>query len=242
MGELENHCILNVDDHAPARFLRTRILERAGYSVLEEDSAAGALQRAGSAQLIILDVKLPDADGISVCERVKEQHPDLPVVMITSVFRTAQARRDAFAAGADAYLLDPVEPSRLLRTVESFLKGKPYARPAAADETNWVITNADGHIEDLSDSAAELLNLSRRGAIGRSLPTYFIENRPKLLAELARASDGVLIDQVTTIHPRDRKPRRVRVDVSATAGQPGKRIHLRWVLQEEPTETSESDN
>src|SRR5262245_40105172 len=112
--------ILNVEDNPSARFLRTRILERAGYSVSEADTVASALGPMRTASLLLLDVNLPDGDGISVCERVKVLRPELPVVMVTSVFRTAQARRDAFAAGADAYLLEPIEPARLVETVEGF--------------------------------------------------------------------------------------------------------------------------
>ena len=89
--------VLNVDDHAPARFLRTRILQRAGFGVDEAETAADAIERAGKASLVLLDVRLPDGDGFAVCEEVKRKSPATPVVMVTSVYRTAQARRDAFA-------------------------------------------------------------------------------------------------------------------------------------------------
>src|SRR5687767_1131902 len=110
--------VLNVEDHAPARFLRTRILQRAGFGVDEVDSAAQAVERAATASLMLLDIRLPDGDGYTVCEKVKSAYPNLPVVMVTSVYRTAQARRDAFAVGADAFLLEPVEPERLVRRSE----------------------------------------------------------------------------------------------------------------------------
>ena len=95
--------VLNVDDYAPSRFLRSRILERAGYEVREAESAEQAIASCLSGKpprLILLDIALPDGDGFSVCERVKAVSGDIPVVMITSVYRTAQARRDGFAAGA----------------------------------------------------------------------------------------------------------------------------------------------
>jgi CheY-like chemotaxis protein len=232
--------ILNVDDHAPARFVRTRILERAGYGVEEVDSAALAIDRAGGASLVLLDVKLPDADGFAVCEQVKARYPDLPVVMVTSVYRTAQARRDGFAVGADAYLLEPLEPAHLVRTVDTFLKGGRRLT-GTSDETTaaWAITSAVGQIEDLSPAAARLLNLSRRGAMGRSLPTFFVENRPELMAELMRAAEGVLLQKVTTVHPRDRRPRRVRIDVALIPGEPGERVRLRWTVEAEEREKTD---
>ena len=122
--------ILNVDDHAPARFVRTRILQKAGYGVDEADNAAVAIELASQAALVLLDVRLPDADGFTVCEQMKKVAPALPVVMVTSVYRTAQARRDAFAVGADAFLLEPMAPEQLVRTVEGLLNRPADTRPA----------------------------------------------------------------------------------------------------------------
>jgi len=222
--------ILNVEDNPSARFLRTRILERAGYTVSEADTAARALAQMRTASLLLLDVNLPDGDGISVCERVKVLRPELPVVMVTSVFRTAQARRDAFAAGADAYLLEPIDSERLLETVEGFLSGR--VKVASLEDTpGWIVTDAKGQIADLSPAAAKLLNLSARGAIGRSLLPFFVENRPALIAEVQRAADGVIIDRRTTLQPRDRKPLVVHIDVSTMPNAGEGRSQLRWIVE-----------
>lgn len=219
--------ILNVEDHAPARFIRTRILERAGFGVDEVATAADALERAGSASLMLLDVRLPDGDGLSICESVKRLYPSLPVVLVTSVYRTAQARRDAFSAGADAYLLEPVEPERLVDTIAQFVLRAPGTAP-----TNpiWIITDAVGHILELSPEAASLLNLSPRGALRRNLTTFFVDDRPRLMAELLRAADGIIIERVASLHPRDRRRFKVRLDVSALPTAPADRIRLHWSI------------
>src|SRR4051812_26069425 len=130
--------VLNVDDHAPARFVRTRILQRAGFGVDEVDNAAQAVERAPAASLLLLDVRLPDGDGFSVCEQVKKVAPSLPIVMVTSVYRTAQARRDAFAVGADAFLLEPVSADQLIRTVETLINRKEEPRRDVPEA--WVRT------------------------------------------------------------------------------------------------------
>jgi len=223
--------VLNVDDHAPARFVRTRILQRAGFGVDEVDNAASAIARASASSLMLLDVNLPDADGFSVCEQVKKAWPSLPIIMVTSVYRTAQARRDAFAAGADAFLLEPLAPEQLIRTVEGLINRKESPRPTFGDA--WVITNPLGEIQDLSADAAAVLNLSQRGARGRNLATFFVENRPKLMADLVRAADGLIIERVGTLQPRDRKPMRVHLDVSAIPASLGERVYLRWLLSPE---------
>jgi DNA-binding response OmpR family regulator len=112
-----------VEDYEPARHVRTRVLERAGYVVVEAATAEEALTRSGDVSLVLLDVRLPDGDGFSICERLKTRSPDLPVVMITSVYRTTQARRDAFSLGADAFLLEPVAPEQLLHVIDTVLRG-----------------------------------------------------------------------------------------------------------------------
>lgn len=224
--------ILNVDDHAPARFLRTRILQRAGFTVDEIDTAAGAIQLASTSSLLLLDIKLPDGDGFSVCESVKKKYPTLPVVMVTSVYRTAEARRDGLAAGADAFLLEPVSPHQLVRVVEE-LVGKPPSGSTEAVEVAWVVTDAVGEIEDISMAAARLLNLSQRGARGRSMPTFIVENRPRLMNDLLRAADGLPIDRTTMLQPRDRRPFRVKIDLEVVPRTPGDRIALQWTLMPE---------
>src|SRR5688500_2424755 len=228
--------VLNVEDHAPARFLRTRILQRAGFGVDEVDRAAQVVERAATASLMLLDIRLPDGDAFTVCEKVKTSYPHLPVVMVTSVYRTAQARRDAFAVGADAFLLEPVEPERLVRMVEGFVSGR-LKTGVERSEPVWIVTDAAGQIVDLTENAAKLLNMSRRGAMGRSLPAFFVEDRPKLLAELQRASEGIVINREGAIQPRDRRPVRVHLEVSAQPPAPGAGGTLRWDLEREEPPT-----
>lgn len=229
---MDTRPVLNVDDHAPARFLRTRILQRAGFGVDEGDSAAIAIERAPESSLLLLDVKLPDGDGFSVCEELKRNSPTLPIVIVTSVYRTTQARRDAFAVGADAFLLEPIAPEQLVRTIETLLKrkgGEPVRDLAEA----WVTTDAVGDIQDISQEAARMLNLSPRGLRGRNLCSFITDNRPRLMSDLLRAAEGLLIDRMSTIQPRDRRPVHVHLDVSAVQGGPGERVHLRWILTPE---------
>jgi DNA-binding response OmpR family regulator len=180
---------------------------------------------------LLLDVKLPDGYGLSVCEAVKRAPPMLPVVMVASVYRTAQARRDAFAVGADAFLLEPIALEQLVRTIETLLKRKGEPSPAVGEA--WVITDALGDIQEISVEAARMLNLSPRGLRGRNLPAFITDNRPRLLSELLRTSEGLLIDRMSTLQPRDRRPIRVHLDVSALPRDGGERERLRWIISPE---------
>jgi DNA-binding response OmpR family regulator len=220
--------ILNVDDNAPSRYLRSRILERAGFDVREADSAAQALETALGTppELVLLDVALPDGDGFSVCERLKTMYPHVPVVMITSVYTTGNARREGFQVGADDYLLDPVEPQRLIDAVSRFLRP---SRPSSKDEPPMVITDEHGAIISANAVAARLLHLSTRGLRDRNLLGFFAPNRDRVAAHMRRAARGEIVQLTTTIRPRDRKPFDARVDISAAPFERGG--SLEWVLE-----------
>ena len=219
--------VLNVDDYAPSRFLRSRILERAGYEVREADSAEGAIASCTSGKpprLVLLDIALPDGDGFSVCERIKAVTGDIPVVMITSVYRTAQARRDGFAAGADEYLLEPIEPERLVASISRFLD--PTRQSGTAPPAT-IITDATGQIVSANAAAGRLLNLSARGMKERSLLAFFAPGRERIAAQMQKATEGQIVQEEATIRPRDRRPFRVRVDVSATPFERGGALEWR---------------
>jgi PAS domain-containing protein len=106
----------------------------------------------------------------------------------------------------------------------------PHDATLSMNDIQWVITNAVGEIQDISPDAARLLNLSQRGARGRNLATFFVDDRPKLLAELLRAADGLVIERTGTLQPRDRRPKRVHIHVSPEPREPGDRVSLRWLI------------
>ena len=222
--------ILNVEDDAPARFLRSRILERAGFSVREARNAREALALGLSKppKLLLLDVALPDDNGFSVCERFKSVHPQVPVVMITSVYQSSASRRDGYMAGADEYLLTPVEPERLLETVSRYLAPAPN-RDLAPPPT--VLTDDSGTIVSSNWAAARLLNLTPRGAQERSLLMFFAEGRDRVALHMRRAAEGRIERFVARVRPRDGKPFPIRVDVSAAPLERG--ASLEWVIEPE---------
>jgi CheY-like chemotaxis protein len=225
--------ILNVEDDAAARFLKSRILERAGFQVIEAEGAADAINRVAESQprLVLLDLGLPDGDGFQVCEAIKARQPDLPVVMITSTYSTAQGRQDGLAAGADAYLIEPVSPDRLVRVISQVL-AEPAALAATAVRA-WVVTDATGVIVEISGPAHRLMNLSARGALGRNLTAFFSQDRHRLVADLARAVDGQIVQRDTVLRPRDRRPVRVRVDIARERDASSSTSRLRWVIEPE---------
>jgi DNA-binding response OmpR family regulator len=65
---------------------------------------------------IILDLMLPDMSGFDVCQEVKHEEPDIPVIMLTALADEASRRRGA-DCGADEYLTKPFDPDDLIRVV-----------------------------------------------------------------------------------------------------------------------------
>jgi DNA-binding response OmpR family regulator len=222
-----NVSVLNVDDNAPSRFLRSRILEQAGYEVREAENAEQAIASCLTGkppELILLDVALPDSDGFTVCERVKAASGQIPIVMITSVYRSAQARREGFAAGADEYLLEPIDPDRLVASVRRFLDP---SRRGNLTPPATIVTDATGQILSANAAAGRLLNLSTRGMADRSLLAFFAGARDRISAHMRRALQGQVVQEHAAIRPRDRKPFDVRVDITATAFEQGGELEWR---------------
>lgn len=125
---MPNVQILNVDDYAPGRYARSRILKQAGYTVAEVSTGEEALTYVHQKrpQLVVLDVNLPDINGLEVCQRIKGNAETAS----TAVLQVSAARIqnhhlvEGLNSGADSYLVEPVEPSVLLATVRSLLRAR----------------------------------------------------------------------------------------------------------------------
>ena len=111
--------ILVIDDFAPQRHVRRRTLEGAGFIVREAASAEEARQLVATERptLVLSDVGLRDSNGLALCAEFKRLYPDLPVVLVTQSYRGMDVRQDAMAAGADAFLTEPVPRDQLVRVV-----------------------------------------------------------------------------------------------------------------------------
>lgn len=125
--------ILNVDDHEPSRYAKTRILQKSGYQVEEAANGVEALQRVSHFQpdLVVLDVHLPDINGLDVCRRIKDDPAacNTTVLQISAAKISGMDRVRGLDNGADSYLIEPVEPAILLATVRALLR----MRQAEAD-------------------------------------------------------------------------------------------------------------
>ncbi|HEV7788666.1 MAG TPA: SpoIIE family protein phosphatase [Pseudonocardia sp.] len=117
--------ILVVDDTPASRYIASSWLRRHGHQVIEASTGAEALAALARwpVDLVVLDVGLPDMSGLEVCERIKND-PALghPVVHLSATAIRGADRARGLAGGADAYLVEPVEPDELVATVASVLR------------------------------------------------------------------------------------------------------------------------
>ncbi len=115
--------ILAVDDNPAALYATSRVLRSAGYEVLEATTGGGALALARQADLVVLDVNLPDMDGFEVCRRLRAtpETAQLPVLHLSATFTQTGDFALGLEAGADSYLTRPVEAPVLLATIRTLL-------------------------------------------------------------------------------------------------------------------------
>jgi two-component system, sensor histidine kinase len=124
--------ILNVDDNDAGRYVKSRILKLAGFDVIEAATGVVATRLVAerSPDLVLLDVKLPDANGRELCARIKSDPATARTVVIqTSASHIDTANRVAsLDAGADGYLTTPIEPEELVAHVRALLRMRKAER------------------------------------------------------------------------------------------------------------------
>ena len=137
----DNIKILVVDDEEDILEFLSYNLRAEGYDVIVADNGILAIELAKQEQpsLIILDVQMPDMDGITTCEKIREI-PSLKETVIT--FLTARSEDYSqiagFEAGADDYITKPIRPKVLVSRVKALLK-----RRGITMDTNAIIELGD---------------------------------------------------------------------------------------------------
>ena len=112
---MERATILIVEDEETQRSLLSGLLQKEGYTVEEAGNGANAIDlfRTKTIDLVLLDFKLPDMDGLAILKGVKEINPEVEIIMITA-YGSIENAVNALKAGASEYLTKPIDLDDLL--------------------------------------------------------------------------------------------------------------------------------
>lgn len=154
--------ILIVDDHEVVRMgLRTLLEKREGFTVVgEAGTAEEALRGARQSQpdVVIMDIRLPDGNGVQACREIREELPDTRVIMLTS-YADDEALFGSIMAGASGYLLKQVRGQNLAEAIAKVANGESLLDPAI---TNKVLERMRGLAAGGSDELAALSPQERK--------------------------------------------------------------------------------
>jgi len=136
MGETAR--ILIVDDDENIRKVLTTILEDEGYTVESVDTAKKAIERTRrkSYNLALIDIRLPDMEGIELLTKMKDATPKMQKIIITG-YPTLQNAIEAVNRGADSYIVKPFDMEKVLQTIKEELRKqqeeKKYSQEKVAE-------------------------------------------------------------------------------------------------------------
>ncbi|MEH1821064.1 MAG: response regulator [Nostoc sp.] len=186
--------ILHVDDNEANRYVVNRILQNAGFSVVEAATGTTGLEAVAKFQpdLVILDVQLPDISGFEVCRQIKA-NPEttfIPVLQLSASFVRSQDKAEGLDSGADAYLVQPVEPIELLATVRSLLRIRRAEEAALSSAREWQTT-----FDSMNDSVSLVDREGRIMRCNRAMMQLFCKPSDEILGyahhELMGAKLGI---------------------------------------------------
>lgn len=132
----EKKKIFIVDDHAIVRKgVKAIFSESPGYSVVgEAASGLDLVVKIGAAgpDVVLLDIKMPDMDGIEATRQIKERFPEIKVVIFTMHIEPQYAV-EAFRAGANGFLVKGLNTDEVITAVDTVLSGRLYTSPLIMD-------------------------------------------------------------------------------------------------------------
>lgn len=119
-SERSTHTVLVVDDVESSRYAVSRALRAAGFQTMEAAAGAQALELAEYVSAVVLDVHLPDLHGFEVCRllRVNPKTAKTPVIHVSAVYVSSEDRAAGHKAGADAYMVSPVDTAELAANID----------------------------------------------------------------------------------------------------------------------------
>ncbi len=130
--------ILMVEDDVEITALLEKYLYKYGFELFSVDRASSALDKLSSSnyELVLLDLTLPEMDGLDLCRLIKREYPQLPIIISTARNDTTD-KVIGFEVGADDYIAKPYDPRELIARIQYQLKRNA---PQDTEETSELFT------------------------------------------------------------------------------------------------------
>jgi len=166
-----------VDDHAVVRIgLRQLPSHAQGFRVVgEAGSVSESLSMTEQAHpdVVLMDVRLPDGSGVEACRRIKKDHPETRVVMLTS-YSDEEAIVGSVMAGANGYLLKQADADALTKAIRDAASGASSLDPRAAGTLltqfrELSAKQAEAELAGLTDRERRMLALIAEGYTNRAI-------------------------------------------------------------------------
>ena len=174
-GDGTNITVFLLDDHEIVRRgVRDLINAESGITVIgEAATAASALARipALKPDVAVLDIRLPDGDGVTVCREIRSKMPQLACLMLTS-FSDDDALFDAIMAGAAGYVLKQIRGTDLIGAIRTIASGQSLLDPEAASRVMRRMRDqaaATDPLSSLTDQERRILVLIGEGLTNRQI-------------------------------------------------------------------------
>lgn len=182
------HTVLVVDDNPATRYATGRVIRAAGFQTAEAGSGAEALDLiARGVSAAVLDVHLPDIDGFELCRRIRANPATsaLPVVHLSAEYVRNEDRITGLNAGADGYMVHPVEPAVLVATLQALIRARTAEDQLRRSEQRFRA------IYDQAQSGIALLDEQGR----------FTDANPAMLRLLGRRHDELAGRAISELAP-----------------------------------------
>lgn len=214
----ETYRILIIDDDVDLNALLTEYLQGFGHTLVSETTAAAGRKRLHRElpDLLILDVMLPDTDGLTLCREIRAEY-DVPIIMLTARGEVAD-RVMGLEFGADDYVAKPFEPRELVARIQSVIRrakdriqGDVLVCNGLRLETETRRVELDGHDVELTTMEFELLKdlMESRGRVMSR--DRLLERLRGIDADVYDRSIDMLISRLREkLGDEPRKPRFIR--------------------------------
>ncbi len=127
--------VLIVDDHEVVRLGLVSLLQRKFQVVGEAGTVAEAVRTARQVHpdVVVMDIRLPDGNGVEACREIRDDRPETKVIMLTS-YADDEAVYGSIMAGASGYLLKQTRGHNLAEAIERVARGESLLDPAITDK------------------------------------------------------------------------------------------------------------